>query len=320
MTPPDDGRAAAVGDRGDVRGRAPLQQPLDVLLRARASDEVGRVLEARRGNRARCPGRTCRARARRARAARRSRSRRARTGSRRGARASRTSSSATGCSGSPSSIPRRSESAGTEARACSALGCWSSLPHPQCLRRPLLTAASLCSGAVSETAEQSSQAPEILARGPWEMAQITARWLPEHYEPSPEKTEAADEAIRSLQESRIAEPRRPGGPPGRLQPGRRRDLDRAAAAAVGAAARRRGRLAQPCRALRHARRRRPLARRAARPVGVLLGRAAGRSAPAAPSTSARARPTRSSASWRRSGRSLPSASRARRCCDCPTSS
>jgi ADP-ribose pyrophosphatase YjhB (NUDIX family) len=52
---------------------------------------------------------------------------------------------------------------------------------------------------VSETAEQSSQAPEILARGPWEMAQITARWLPEHYEPSPEKTAAADEAIRSLQ-------------------------------------------------------------------------------------------------------------------------
>jgi 8-oxo-dGTP diphosphatase len=53
---------------------------------------------------------------------------------------------------------------------------------------------------VTETAEQSSQAPEILARGPWEMTQITARWRPEHYEPSPEKTEAADEAIRGLQD------------------------------------------------------------------------------------------------------------------------
>lgn len=53
---------------------------------------------------------------------------------------------------------------------------------------------------MSETAEQSSQAPEILARGPWEMAQIAARWLPEHYEPSAEKTEAADEAIQGLQE------------------------------------------------------------------------------------------------------------------------
>jgi len=53
---------------------------------------------------------------------------------------------------------------------------------------------------VSETAEQSSQAPEILARGPWEMGQITARWLPEHYEPSPEKTAAADAAIRDLQD------------------------------------------------------------------------------------------------------------------------
>jgi 8-oxo-dGTP diphosphatase len=52
---------------------------------------------------------------------------------------------------------------------------------------------------VSETAEQSSQAPEILARGPWEMHQITARWLDEPYRPSSAQTEAADEAIRHLQ-------------------------------------------------------------------------------------------------------------------------
>ena len=53
---------------------------------------------------------------------------------------------------------------------------------------------------MSETAEQSSQAPEILARGPWRMEQIKAHWLPEHYEPSAELTEAADEAIRDLQD------------------------------------------------------------------------------------------------------------------------
>jgi 8-oxo-dGTP diphosphatase len=53
---------------------------------------------------------------------------------------------------------------------------------------------------VSETAEQSSQAPEILARGPWEMSRITARWLEEVYEPSSAQTEAADEAIRGLQD------------------------------------------------------------------------------------------------------------------------
>lgn len=53
---------------------------------------------------------------------------------------------------------------------------------------------------MTETAEQSSQAPEILARGPWAMERITARWLPDPYEPSVEKTEAADDAIRGLRE------------------------------------------------------------------------------------------------------------------------
>jgi 8-oxo-dGTP diphosphatase len=53
---------------------------------------------------------------------------------------------------------------------------------------------------VSETTEQSSQAPEILARGPWEMDQIRARWREEPYLASPAQTEAADEAIRGLQD------------------------------------------------------------------------------------------------------------------------
>ncbi len=52
---------------------------------------------------------------------------------------------------------------------------------------------------MSETAEQSSQVPEILARGPWEMHQIRARWLDQPYEPPASLTEAADEAIRGLQ-------------------------------------------------------------------------------------------------------------------------
>jgi 8-oxo-dGTP diphosphatase len=53
---------------------------------------------------------------------------------------------------------------------------------------------------VSETAEQSSQAPEILARGPWELDRIRARWLDQAYVPSAAHTEAADEAIRLLQD------------------------------------------------------------------------------------------------------------------------
>ena len=54
--------------------------------------------------------------------------------------------------------------------------------------------------AVTETAEQSSYTPEVLARGPWQLEQISARWLDRPYEPSAELTEAADDAIRALQD------------------------------------------------------------------------------------------------------------------------
>ncbi len=50
---------------------------------------------------------------------------------------------------------------------------------------------------MSQPAEQSSQ-PEILARGPWELDRIHARWREELYEPSAAQTAAADEAIRLL--------------------------------------------------------------------------------------------------------------------------
>ena len=46
----------------------------------------------------------------------------------------------------------------------------------------------------------STQPPEILARGPWAMEHIHARWREEPYTPSPAYTEAADAAIRELQQ------------------------------------------------------------------------------------------------------------------------
>jgi 8-oxo-dGTP diphosphatase len=53
---------------------------------------------------------------------------------------------------------------------------------------------------MAEPAETSAPAPEILARGPWPFEQISAHWRDEHFEPSAEQTEAADAAIRELQE------------------------------------------------------------------------------------------------------------------------
>ena len=46
----------------------------------------------------------------------------------------------------------------------------------------------------------ATHAPEILARGPWALEQVTARWREQPFEPSHEHTEAADAAIRELQE------------------------------------------------------------------------------------------------------------------------
>src|SRR6202161_748020 len=48
--------------------------------------------------------------------------------------------------------------------------------------------------------ESSTSAPEILARGPWPVEQIRARWRDDAFEPSQAQTEAADAAIRGLQE------------------------------------------------------------------------------------------------------------------------
>jgi 8-oxo-dGTP diphosphatase len=43
------------------------------------------------------------------------------------------------------------------------------------------------------------QPPEILARGPWAMERITARWSERQFEAPPERTRAADAAIEELQ-------------------------------------------------------------------------------------------------------------------------
>jgi 8-oxo-dGTP diphosphatase len=47
---------------------------------------------------------------------------------------------------------------------------------------------------------QTSEAPEVLARGPWDLGQVKARWRTEHFEPAAEHSAAADAAIASLRE------------------------------------------------------------------------------------------------------------------------
>jgi ADP-ribose pyrophosphatase YjhB (NUDIX family) len=53
---------------------------------------------------------------------------------------------------------------------------------------------------VSEPSGQATHFPELLARGPWELDRVTVSWLSEHFEPSAAQTDAADAAIRSLQD------------------------------------------------------------------------------------------------------------------------
>jgi 8-oxo-dGTP diphosphatase len=59
---------------------------------------------------------------------------------------------------------------------------------------------SLCFSRVPDSAPPTTTAPEILARGPWPVEQISARWCAEPFEAPPERTRAADTAIRLLQE------------------------------------------------------------------------------------------------------------------------
>ena len=45
-----------------------------------------------------------------------------------------------------------------------------------------------------------SVSPGLLARGPWSIDQVTARWSDEEFSPSPESTRAADAAVAALAE------------------------------------------------------------------------------------------------------------------------
>ena len=47
---------------------------------------------------------------------------------------------------------------------------------------------------------QTDEAPEVLARGPWDLARVKARWRAEHFEAPAEHSAAADVAIASLRE------------------------------------------------------------------------------------------------------------------------
>jgi 8-oxo-dGTP diphosphatase len=49
-------------------------------------------------------------------------------------------------------------------------------------------------------AETTTDQPKILARGPWSLDKVKARWRQEHFEPSAAHIEAADAAIRGLQD------------------------------------------------------------------------------------------------------------------------
>jgi 8-oxo-dGTP diphosphatase len=53
---------------------------------------------------------------------------------------------------------------------------------------------------VSVQPKPIAEQPEILARGPWAVEKVRASWREDHYEPPPAHTEAADAAIRGLQD------------------------------------------------------------------------------------------------------------------------
>lgn len=52
----------------------------------------------------------------------------------------------------------------------------------------------------TSTDQTTTEQPEILARGPWELEQIKAHWREEQFVPSPQNAEAADAAIKGLRD------------------------------------------------------------------------------------------------------------------------
>ncbi len=142
-------------------------------------------------------------------------------------------------------------------------------------RHRAFTAAGAYSLAFVSMPEPATHVPEILARGPWPLEQIHARWREDYFQPPDAYTQAADAAIQSLKDrgspshdgvaARMVNYREQNGSIEiELQP-LRWALRLVAEDASS----------ERCRAVRHALRRRTLAGRTARAVGVLVGRALG---------------------------------------------
>ncbi len=55
-------------------------------------------------------------------------------------------------------------------------------------------------GPPAAASDRPTSAPELLARGPWELEQVRARWRDEHFEPTQAQADAADAAIARLRE------------------------------------------------------------------------------------------------------------------------
>ena len=53
---------------------------------------------------------------------------------------------------------------------------------------------------MSAQRDPSTEQPEVLARGPWALDRVTARWHEEHFEPSAAHVAAADAAIKGLRD------------------------------------------------------------------------------------------------------------------------
>src|SRR5205814_3890062 len=54
--------------------------------------------------------------------------------------------------------------------------------------------------ALNPKLDDMDRQPGILARGPWDIADVASHWTDEPYEPGPEKIAAADAAIKALRD------------------------------------------------------------------------------------------------------------------------
>ena len=186
-----------------------------------------------------------------------------------------------GSAGSAAPKPRCSRSPAAMSRSSARDGCSSSYPHPQCLRRRLTSEEGRITsvGGVDAGALPSSVACRSLPASSPAARGTRARWRRAGVRTAssrrPSKSAAADEAIAALEDR--------GSPAHDGLAARLAGFDaagdglraRAPAHALVAATGGRGRVGVAGRAVRDARRGRPLARRPAGAVGRLVGRPLG---------------------------------------------